>query len=85
MLLTGAMPDFKNPFKSPDIFVKLRNDPRTADMLNDPEGMKLIQALQTNPNALGWVGQLYTSSICLKRKALQHSLAYLQSVIFGYL
>lgn len=47
------MPDFKNPFKSPDIFVKLRNDPRTADMLNDPEGMKLIQALQTNPNALG--------------------------------
>lgn len=53
ILLSGAMPDFKNPFKSPDIFVKLRNDPRTADMLNDPEGMKLIQALQTNPNALG--------------------------------
>ncbi|XP_054264701.1 stress-induced-phosphoprotein 1 isoform X2 [Macrosteles quadrilineatus] len=42
-----------NPFKSPDIFVKLRNDPRTSHMLNDPECIKLINALQNNPNTLG--------------------------------
>ncbi|XP_046663627.1 stress-induced-phosphoprotein 1 [Homalodisca vitripennis] len=46
------MASFKSPFKSPDIFIKLRNDPRTAEMLNDPDCLKLINSLQTNPNAL---------------------------------
>lgn len=51
--VSDPMARFNNPFKSPDIFMKLRNDPRTKDMLNDPDCIKLINALQTNPNALG--------------------------------
>jgi len=50
---SDPMSSFKIPFKSPDMLMKLRNDPRTADMLTDPECIKLINALQTNPNALG--------------------------------
>ncbi|XP_067010003.1 stress-induced-phosphoprotein 1 isoform X2 [Anabrus simplex] len=42
-----------NPFRSPDIFVKLRTDPRTRQYLDDPEYVKLIQELQNNPNSLG--------------------------------
>ncbi|KAH0544244.1 stress-induced-phosphoprotein 1 [Cotesia glomerata] len=42
-----------NPFASPDVFVKLRNDPRTKEFLSDPEYLKLLSELQTNPRALG--------------------------------
>ncbi|XP_015121416.1 stress-induced-phosphoprotein 1 [Diachasma alloeum] len=42
-----------NPFNTPDLFVKLRNDPRTKDYLDDPEYMKLLQELRTNPRAMG--------------------------------
>ncbi|CAD6208431.1 GSCOCG00003443001-RA-CDS, partial [Cotesia congregata] len=42
-----------NPFASPDAFVKLRNDPRTKEFLSDPEYLKLLNELQTNPRALG--------------------------------
>ncbi|XP_058798627.1 stress-induced-phosphoprotein 1 [Phymastichus coffea] len=44
---------FPNPFSGPDIFIKLRNDSRTKDWLNDPEYLKLLQELQLNPKALG--------------------------------
>lgn len=44
---------FPNPFSGPDVFVKLRNDHRTKEWLNDPEYLKLLQELQQNPKALG--------------------------------
>lgn len=42
-----------NPFSTPDLFVKLRSDPRTKDYLNDPEYLVLLKSLQSNPRALG--------------------------------
>lgn len=42
-----------NPFNSPDIIVKLANDPRTKGYLSDPEYIKLLQDLRTNPQSLG--------------------------------
>ncbi|XP_057325987.1 stress-induced-phosphoprotein 1 [Microplitis mediator] len=42
-----------NPFTSPDVFMKLRSDPRTKDLLNDPDYVKLLTELQTNPRAVG--------------------------------
>lgn len=42
-----------NPFNVPDLFVKLANDPRTKEYLQDPEYIKLVQELQKNPKALG--------------------------------
>ncbi|XP_015522942.2 stress-induced-phosphoprotein 1 [Neodiprion lecontei] len=42
-----------NPFNAPDIFVKLRSDPRTRAYLDDPEYVKLIQELRSNPRVLG--------------------------------
>ncbi|XP_046417769.1 stress-induced-phosphoprotein 1 [Neodiprion fabricii] len=42
-----------NPFNAPDIFVKLRSDPRTRAYLDDPEYVKLIQELRSNPRILG--------------------------------
>lgn len=42
-----------NPFNSPDIYIKLRNDPRTKAYLDDPEYLKLLNDLRTNPNLLG--------------------------------
>lgn len=38
-------------FRSPDLFVKLRNDPRTRAYLEDPEYVKLITKYQTDPSA----------------------------------
>lgn len=42
-----------NPFNSPDIFMKLANDPRTQKFLSDPDYLKLLQELRTNPQSLG--------------------------------
>lgn len=42
-----------NPFNAPDVFLKLRNDPRTKAYLDDPEYVKLIQELRSNPRVLG--------------------------------
>lgn len=42
-----------NPFNSPDLFIKLASDPRTKGYLSDPEYMKLLQELRTNPQSLG--------------------------------
>jgi len=42
-----------NPFNSPDIFIKLASDPRTKGYLSDPEYLKLLQELRTNPQSLG--------------------------------
>lgn len=44
---------FPNPFNSPDLFIKLRFDPRTKALLDDPEYLSLLQQLQTNPQLLG--------------------------------
>lgn len=41
-----------NPFNAPDLFVKLANDPRTKGYLQDPEYLKILQELRTNPQAL---------------------------------
>lgn len=38
-----------NPFKTPGLFTKLANDPRTKDFLKDPEYLKLLHQFQTNP------------------------------------
>ncbi|TGZ53684.1 stress-induced-phosphoprotein 1 [Temnothorax longispinosus] len=42
-----------NPFNSPDIFAKLASDSRTKGYLADPEYMKMLQELRTNPQSLG--------------------------------
>lgn len=42
-----------NPFNSPDILIKLANDPRTKGYLSDPDYIKLLQELRTNPQSLG--------------------------------
>lgn len=44
---------FPNPFSGPDVFVKLRSDPRTKAYLDDPEYLNLLQQLQMNPQLLG--------------------------------
>ncbi|XP_034173674.1 stress-induced phosphoprotein 1 [Osmia lignaria lignaria] len=41
-----------NPFNASDLFVKLANDPRTKGYLQDPEYLKILQELRTNPQAL---------------------------------
>lgn len=38
-------------FRTPDLFVKLQNDPRTRAFLQDPEYVKLVTKLQTDPSA----------------------------------
>lgn len=43
---------FPNPFASADIFNKLRNDPRTKQYLEDPEFLKMLSELQSNPASL---------------------------------
>lgn len=48
----GPANTFSNPFRSPDVFVKLRNDPRTRQWMSDPEYIKMVQQLQSNPNAV---------------------------------
>ncbi|XP_034949573.1 stress-induced-phosphoprotein 1 [Chelonus insularis] len=37
-----------NPFNTPDLFTRLRNDPRTREYLDDPEYIKLLNNLRTN-------------------------------------
>ncbi|OXU22816.1 hypothetical protein TSAR_004664 [Trichomalopsis sarcophagae] len=43
---------FPNPFGGADVITKLRNDPRTKAYLDDPEYMKMLDNLRTNPKAL---------------------------------
>ena len=38
-------------FRSPDVFVKLRNDPRTRAYLDDPEYVNMINSYQKDPSA----------------------------------
>lgn len=45
-------PSIGNPFSVPDLFIKLRSDPRTKAYLDDPEYLKMIQQLRVNPNLL---------------------------------
>lgn len=52
MMADGPASAFSNPFTSPDIFVKLRNNSKTRQWMDDPEYLKLIQQLQNNPNAV---------------------------------
>ncbi|XP_069676351.1 stress-induced-phosphoprotein 1 [Periplaneta americana] len=49
----GGNKGMSNPFLTPDLFIKLRADPRTRAYLDDPDYVKLVQDLQTNPNSLG--------------------------------
>lgn len=41
-----------NPFNAPDLFVKLKNDPRTRAYLDDPEYVKLIQEIRNDTRLL---------------------------------
>lgn len=43
---------FGNPFSGPDMYTKLRNDPKTKDFFNDPSYLELLQHLQQNPKDL---------------------------------
>nr|AFV50602.1 heat shock 90/70 organizing protein [Frankliniella occidentalis]AGC70809.1 heat shock 90/70 organizing protein [Frankliniella occidentalis] len=38
-------------FRSPDLFVKLRNNPQTRAFLDDPEYLKIVTKLHTDPTA----------------------------------
>ncbi|XP_072743230.1 stress-induced-phosphoprotein 1 [Anoplolepis gracilipes] len=42
-----------NPFNSPNLFIKLSNDPRTKKYLYDPDYLKILHELQNNPQSLG--------------------------------
>jgi stress-induced-phosphoprotein 1 len=44
---------FTNPFADPMIYIKLKNDPRTSKWMDDPEYLKMISDIQTNPKSLG--------------------------------
>lgn len=46
----GGIP---NPFNRPDLFEKLKSDPRTVPFLSDPSYMATLKLLQANPNLLG--------------------------------
>lgn len=41
---------FSHPFAAPDLYTKLRADPRTRAYLDDPSYLKLIEQLRNNPN-----------------------------------
>ncbi|XP_065173629.1 stress-induced-phosphoprotein 1 [Atheta coriaria] len=43
---------FPNPFTGPEVMNKLRNDPRTKELLNDPSYLTLLAELQQNPQAM---------------------------------
>lgn len=45
--------DKMNPFSDPNIMVKLTQDPRTREFMKDPEYLKMISQLQSNPQDLG--------------------------------
>uniref|UniRef100_A0A1B6DW00 Stress-induced-phosphoprotein 1 n=1 Tax=Clastoptera arizonana TaxID=38151 RepID=A0A1B6DW00_9HEMI len=45
-----GMGSFMNMFKSPQAYMKLRTDPRTKGMMDDPEFLKLLQQLQNDPS-----------------------------------
>ncbi|XP_076765953.1 stress-induced phosphoprotein 1 [Xylocopa sonorina] len=40
-----------NPFNRPDLFVKLASDPRTKNLLQDPQYLKLLDTLRNSPEA----------------------------------
>lgn len=42
-----------NPFNSPNLFIRLAKNPRTKGYLADPEYIKVLQELGTNPQSLG--------------------------------
>lgn len=44
---------FSSPFSQPDLYTKLRADPKTREYLDDPQYLALLQELQQNPNSLG--------------------------------
>ncbi|KYB24621.1 stress-induced-phosphoprotein 1 [Tribolium castaneum] len=44
---------FPNPFNRPDLMEKLRGDPRTKPLLDDPNYVATLHMLKTNPNLLG--------------------------------
>jgi stress-induced-phosphoprotein 1 len=41
-----------NPFGSPEALMKLRNDPRTRDFMNDPTFLQSLQLAQGNPQMM---------------------------------
>ena len=38
----------RNPFTSPDAMEKLRKDPRTAELMNDPAFLDNLRSMQTS-------------------------------------
>jgi stress-induced-phosphoprotein 1 len=42
-----------NPFVGPDVFTKLRANPKTKAYLDDPEFVKALNNLRGNPSHLG--------------------------------
>ena len=50
----GSMPDrMMNPFSDPQMIARLAQDPRTREFLKDPDYLKLVEDLKSNPNTLG--------------------------------
>lgn len=49
----GKSKGFPNPFTSSEALNKLSSDPRTRHLLNDPEFLKTLAELQTNPTSIG--------------------------------
>uniref|UniRef100_A0ABM0MPZ9 Stress-induced-phosphoprotein 1-like n=1 Tax=Saccoglossus kowalevskii TaxID=10224 RepID=A0ABM0MPZ9_SACKO len=48
----GSQP-MPNPFATPGLMEKLASDPRTKDFLKDPDYLKVVSDLQSNPQMLG--------------------------------
>lgn len=49
---TGGLP---NMFSSPDVLIKLRNDPRTRAFMNDPTYVQMIEKIQKDRKCLQYV------------------------------
>lgn len=44
-----------NPFQDPNFLERLNQDPRTKELMKDPEFVKTLEELSTNPKDLGYV------------------------------
>jgi len=45
--------NFPNPFAGPEVYMKLKMDPRTSQWMDDPDYLKLLEELKSNSRSLG--------------------------------
>lgn len=56
-----------NPFQDPNFLERLNQDPRTKELMKDPEFVKTLEELSTNPKDLGYVVCAMKNSVLLYR------------------